>query len=155
MLEKESEEKVELIEIKNLDEIEEVKNQDNVEPQNVEIIEEKKDENLIKPYNNENINDPENTKLLTERERELQKKNDLVKVLENLAKNLNAGGNIQKNITEVYEIYLENELITQNHIKNEIGETLLKFMFFFHSAIIWYNIFDRSIPNQILNECII
>lgn len=131
MLEKESEEKIELIETQNLDEIEEVKNQDNIETQNVEIIEEKKDNNLTKPNNNENINYLENIKLLPERERELRKKKDLVKVFENLAKNLDTGNNILKNINEVYEIYLENELIKQNHIKSEIGESLLKFMFFF------------------------
>ena len=54
-----------------------------------------------------------------------------MKILENLANILNTGDNIPKNINEVYEMYLDNEFITKNHIKKGISEWLLKLVFFF------------------------
>ena len=73
----------------------------------------------------------ENIILPTEKMIENEERQNLVKVFKDVKKVLNEGEKGNKSINEVYERYLENKFITKSHVKKEIGQCLLKFMFFF------------------------
>ena len=111
--------------IKEIDESDKFKILDDIEEvKEVEIKTEDKNEK----ENNENssdINDhpyedsEQYIKLAAENMNELEEKQNLINIFKGLNKVLNEGENKPKSINEVYEMYLENELITKSHIKNK------------------------------------
>jgi len=113
--------------INDLNEIEEVKNN---EIENEINKDEKVDEDLLISNDNDYDKDDENVRLIKESERQLQAKRDLIEVFDEIASYLNKNENIPRSITEIYDIYIDNEFITKSHIRNVVNECLLKFMFF-------------------------
>ena len=119
--------------IKFLDNIEEV---DEVEIKSQDDNEKKEinDDSLIINDNPDDDSD-QYIRLASESMNELEEKKNLIQVFQDLEKVLNERENKPKSINEVYEMYLENEFITKSHIKNQVGNFLLKFMFFFEGPI--------------------
>ena len=113
---------------KILDDIEEVKE---VEIKNEDKNEKENNENSSDINDNPNEDSEQYIKLAAENMNELEEKQNLINIFRGLKKVLNEGENKPKSINEVYEMYLENELITKSHIKKQVREVLLKFMFFF------------------------
>ena len=98
-----------------------------------EIIEEENNgkENAINNQkdNNNNIDD-ENEELIKENKRQSGIKKDLIEVLQEVTNYLNKDENIPKNISEIYDIFIDNDFMTKSHLKDKVNDCLLKFMFF-------------------------
>jgi len=88
------------------------------------------DINLLIQNDNDYNKDDENTRLRKESERQIRTKNELIEVLEEVTNYLKKNENIPRSISEIYDIYLENEFISKSHIKNKVNDCLLKFIFF-------------------------
>ena len=101
-------------------------------------------------------------RLASESEIAIEEKNNLIEIFDNLKDLLNKHENKPKNINEVYEIYLENEVITKSHVRKQASELLLKFMFFvegpLYGTIFLIGIFQmKSLMNalsQLINNSI-
>ena len=113
-----------------IEEVEEIKIDDNFIKEQKEIMENIKnqDENID---NIPDENGDEYLRLASENEIDLKEKKNLSTIFKELDSLLNEHENIPKSINEVYEIYLENEFITKSHIREKVGNCLLKFSFFF------------------------
>ena len=162
---KEEREDNNIAEIKEFNDMEEVKEagfekKDTlIDVEEQKIIEEQKNIEYIMKLNKENdnqLNEAEQyVRLASESEIELEEKDNLINVLDELKDLLDKGDNRPKSINEVYEIYLENEVITKSHIKDKISELLLKIMFFFegpsYGVIFLIGIFQmKSLMNALL-----
>ena len=79
--------------------------------------------------NNNNIDD-ENEELIKENKRQSGIKKDLIEVLQEVTNYLNKDENIPKSISEIYDIFIDNDFMTKSHLKEKVNECLLKFMFF-------------------------
>ena len=126
------EDKFEEVKIKNFDVIEEVKEEESIGSINT-LDEEKFKEELL------NSNKIDRRKLLegkikarlnSERKMELDEKDNLKEVFDDINNVLKEDINIQKSIDQIYEKYLENHFISKTHIKKQIGDCFLKFIFF-------------------------
>ena len=96
-----------------------------------EIIEEENNENEINNQKNSDNNiDDENEELIKENKRKLGIKKDLIEVLQEVTNYLNKDENIPKSISEIYDIFIDNDFITKSHLKDKVNDCLLKFMFF-------------------------
>ena len=113
-----------------INEVEEVKIDDNFIKEQKEIMEKiKNPEERIDDIPDENGD--EYLRLASENEIALNEKKNLTTIFKELDSLLNEHENVPKSINEVYEIYLENEFITKSHIREKVGNCLLKFSFFF------------------------
>ena len=96
-----------------------------------EIIEEENNKNEINNQKNSDNNiDDENEELIKENKRKLGIKKDLIEVLQEVTNYLNKDENIPKSISEIYDIFIDNDFITKSHLKDKVNDCLLKFMFF-------------------------
>ena len=104
-----------------------------IEDDSNKIIEEENNgnENAINNQkdNNNNIDD-ENEELIKENKRQSGIKKDLIEVLQEVTNYLNKDENIPKSISEIYDIFIDNDFMTKSHLKEKVNECLLKFMFF-------------------------
>ena len=124
--------------IKDLNDIEEVQEVPIGNVNTMSNIEEEIKEKLIssnQKVNNQNDESDIYIRLASENEIELEEKENLITVFDNLKNVLNKKENKPKSIDQVYEMYLENEVITKSHIREQINELFLKFMFFFEGPL--------------------
>ena len=125
-------ENFEKIKIKGLDDIEEVKEEEIIGSINT-LDEELIKENLSnsnKKDIGESVNAVNYIRLVSENQMELDEKDNLIEVFNEINGVLNESKNKPKSINEIYEKYLGNKFITKNHIKKDIGDCLLKFILF-------------------------